>query len=185
MQHVLAIARRADVRRGEDRLAAEGDVVAWKARKRNIELGAEHDAVRLHVVVADLQSSEVASRPGEDVGGLVEVERARETGWCAPVRVPPGVAEMRAYVEAGPVIRLDDGGLPRRLHRHFCRHGRSSGQKRRRPCHASQGRDGRTADDCETLNTTSHGGRPGPLDSFPSVTTAEDRPMRAPRTPEG
>src|SRR5215472_14819805 len=28
-----------------------------------------------------------------------------------------------------------------------------------------------------------HGGRPRPLDSSP-VTTAEDRPMRAPRTPE-
>jgi len=29
-----------------------------------------------------------------------------------------------------------------------------------------------------------HGGIP-PLDSSPSVTTAEDRPVRAPRTPEG
>src|SRR5262249_29697799 len=103
VQHVLAIARQADVWRGEDRLAAEGDAVAWNTRKRGRELDAEHDAVRQHVVVADLQSPEVASRPGEDIGGLVEVERARETGWHAPVRMPPSVAEMRAYVEAGPV----------------------------------------------------------------------------------
>jgi hypothetical protein len=72
---------------------------------------------------------------------------------------------MSAYVEAGPVVGLDDGGLPRRLHRHFRRHGRSSSQKCRRPCHARQLRDGRTADGSETLNTASHGGRPGPLDS--------------------
>src|SRR5262249_62253164 len=32
-------------------------------------------------------------------------------------------------------------------------------------------------------NRQTHGGRPRPLDSSP-VTTAEDRPMRAPRTPE-
>src|SRR5262249_60977197 len=112
VQHVLAIGRQADVRRGEDRRAADGDAVAWKARKRGIDLDAEHDAVRQHVVVADLQSPEVASRPGEDIGGLVEVERARETGWRAPVRMPPGVAEMRAHIEAAPIAGLDDRGLP-------------------------------------------------------------------------
>ena len=161
-------------------LAAEGDVLAWKARKRNIELGAEHEAVRQHVVVADLQSPEVASRPGEDIGGLIEVERAREIRWRAPVRMPPGVAEMSAHIEAGPIVGLDHRGLPPRLyrHRHFRRHGRSSSQKRRRPCHASQLRDGRTADD--TLNTTSHGGRPIPLDSSPLSPLRKTAPCARP-----
>src|SRR5262245_59089876 len=69
---------------------------------------------------------------------------------------------MTAYIEAGPIVELDDGGLPRRLrrHRHFCRHGRSSGQKRRGPYHTSELRDDREADESEALNTTSHGDRP-------------------------
>ena len=151
MQHILAIARQADLRRGEDRRPADGDVVAWKARKRGIELGAEHDAVRQHVVVADLQSPEVASRPGEDIGGLEQVERAGEIRWRTPVRMSPGIAEMTAHVEAGPIVGLDHGGPPRRFHRHrhFCCHGRSSSQERRGPCHTSQLRDGPAADGSE------------------------------------
>ncbi len=183
MQHRLAIAREANRRRGEDRLSAGGDAVDMrKARKRGIELEAEHDAVRQHVVVADLQSPEVASRPVEDVGGPIEVERAREIGWRAPVRMSPGIAEMSAHIEAGPIVGLDHGGLPRRLyrHRHFRRHGRSSSQKCRRPCHASQLRDGRTADDSETLNATSHGGRPLPLDSSPLSPQRKTAPCARP-----
>ena len=119
VQHRLAIARQADLRRGEDRRAADGDAVARKARKRRIQLEAEHHAVRQHEVVTDLQSPEVASRPGEDVGGLIEVERAREIRWRAPVRASPGIAKMRAHIEAGPIVGSGHGGLPRRrLHRH-------------------------------------------------------------------
>src|SRR5262249_60150318 len=90
-QHRLAIAREVALRRGEDREAADGNAVEiWKARKRGIDLGAEHEAVRQHVVVADLQSPDVASRPVENIGGLEQAERTREIGRRAPVRTSPG-----------------------------------------------------------------------------------------------
>src|SRR6516162_734903 len=114
-------------------------------------------------------------------GGYL-IERAREIRWRAPVRTPPGIAEMGAHIEAGPIVGLDDRGLPRRLyrHRHFRGHGRSSSQKRRRPCHARQLHDGRTADDSETLSTTSHGGRSGPLDSSPLSPQRKTAPCARP-----
>ena len=178
MQHRLAIARQAARRRGEDREAADGDAVdIWKARKRGIELGAEHDAVRQHVVVADLQPPEVAARPGEDIGGLEQAERAGEIRRRAPVRASPGIAEMTAHIERGPIVGLQRGRLPRRLRRHrqFCRHGRCSSQNCRRPGDTSQRRDGRRLDDFETLNTTTHSGGAPPLASSPV-------PQRNPRS---
>ena len=134
MQHVLAIARQAERRRGEDRNPAEGDVVARKARKRRIELAAEHDPVRQHVVVADLQSPEVASRPGEDIGGLEQAERAGEIRWRAPVRTSPAIAEMSAHIKAGPIIvwwliRCLDRHSDRRIggHGRICRRDQCGG----------------------------------------------------------
>src|SRR5262245_29469818 len=88
---------------------------------------------------------------------------------------------MTAHIEAGPIVELDDGRLPWRLHRHFRRHGRRRSRKRRGPCHTSQCRDGRGADDSEALNTTSHGGRPPAVrqsGKFPNVSIA---PLRAGR----
>ena len=64
-QHRLAIGFRAQRRRSQVRYAAGRDAVPIrKGRKRCIDLAADHDPVRQHVVVAALQSGEEASGLG-------------------------------------------------------------------------------------------------------------------------
>src|SRR5262249_52322037 len=109
-------------------------------------------------------------------------------------RIAARVTDMAADEETGPV---ELGCCPRgRLHWQLaprlgnlgCLHGGADTRGESKNGNR-QGRDNgdrprpRARGLVARNNRQAHGGRPRPLDSAP-VTTAEDRPMRAPRTPE-
>ena len=112
-QHGLAECFRAERRRSQIRRAADGDAgEIWKARERCIDLGADDDAVRQHVIVTGLQSGEEASRLAEGVNRLRQAERAGDVR-CpgrarGPIRTSPRVAQMAAGVESVPVVARRD-----------------------------------------------------------------------------
>ena len=110
----LAIALCADRWRSKRRGAANGDSgEIWKGRERCIGLDPDDDAVREHVVIAGLKTRKEASRFGEGVDWLRQVDRAGDTGRC-PIRASPSIAEMAARIEARPVIIQGDRILSRR-----------------------------------------------------------------------
>ena len=117
-EHRLAVAHRAERRRRKVRDAANGDAgEILEGRERCIDLGADEHAVRQHVVVTGLKSLEKASRFGEGINRLRQVERAGDTGRC-PIRASPGIAEMAARIETGPVVKGSVGRRRRRLRHH-------------------------------------------------------------------
>src|SRR5262249_54082553 len=139
-----------------------------------------------HVVVSALQPAGEAPEPAfEGIEIVVDDLHPRSAA---------GVTDMAADVETGPIELgcCRRGRLQHQLAPWLGNLGRLRGAADAR-CESKKGNShGRDKGDrprprarrlVARNNRQTHGGRPRPLDSSP-VTTAEDRPMRAPRTPE-
>src|SRR5262249_59907481 len=87
---------------------------------QHVDLSANENARRKHVIVSGLQPGKVASGAGPDIWRLIEIQRARQRrgskvrGVRGPARPSPRVAEMAAQIETLPIKRVGAGsGLHR------------------------------------------------------------------------
>ena len=107
---LLRIARRAGRSRGEGRRAGDG------VGKRDVGLDAEQPTRRRHIIVAGLETREIAAHAVEGIEAVEQVERAvlRRTRRSRRHRRPTGrtggVADMAADIDAGPIIGRRAGG---------------------------------------------------------------------------